>query len=264
MNNFLTLRNWKELHPVFLQSKPFNHIILDDFFLPEVAEQLALEFPHYDSPDWNAHWNNSIENKKACNHWDKFSTTTYSVFSYLCSNKFISLIKDLTDNTEIEADVGLHGGGQHAHTTNGKLNVHLDYSIHPKLKLQRHYNLIIYVTPDWKTEWGGGLELWSHDPIKKTAKELIITVENKFNRAIFFDTTQHSWHGLPNDLKCPQNIMRKSLAVYYVTEPEVDVDDRGKALFVPREDQKNDPNVLKLIKKRSHVSTAESVYKGLK
>lgn len=264
MNDFITQRNWKELQKSFLSAKPFNHIIIDDFFLPEIAEQLALEFPNYDSPDWNAYWNNSIENKKACNHWDKFSTTTYAVFHYLCSNKFINLIIDLTGNTEIEADVGLHGGGQHVHTTSGKLNIHLDYSIHPKLKLQRHYNLIIYLTPDWQPEWGGGLELWSHNHVTETADALIKTVENKFNRAIFFDTTQNSWHGLPNDLKCPSTVMRQSLAVYYITEPESNVSKRWKALFVPREDQKNDLEVLELIKKRSQVDTAESVYKGLK
>jgi hypothetical protein len=31
------------------------------------------------------------------------------------------------------ADLGLHGGGLHSHARGGKLNVHLDYDIHPKL-----------------------------------------------------------------------------------------------------------------------------------
>ena len=264
MNKFLTDRNWRELQQKFLSAEPFNHVIIDNFFLPEVAAQLVKEFPAYDSPVWNAHYNNAIENKKACNHWDKFSPTTYAVLYYLCSAGFENIISEITGFQGVQADIGLHGGGQHAHATSGKLNVHLDYSIHPKLQLERHYNLIVYITPDWNPNWGGGLEFWSHDHEKGTAKELVTTVENRFNRAVLFDTTQYSWHGLPSDLVCPAGVMRQSLAVYYVTEPAADASTRGKALFVPREDQKNDAEILELIKMRSQVATAESVYKGIK
>ena len=144
------------------------------------------------------------------------------------------------------------------------MNVHLDYSIHPKLQLERHYNLIVYLTPEWNPEWGGGLELWSHDETTGRAKERVALVENRFNRAVLFDTTQNSWHGLPADLNCPAGVVRQSLAVYYVTEPAAGANPRGKALFVPYQDQANDPAILELIEKRSQVATAESVYKGLK
>lgn len=264
MTKFLNDRNWRALQPEFLANKPFNHIVMDNFFTPEVAEQLVKEFPNYDSPVWNAHYLNPIENKKACNHWDKFPKTTYAAFHYLCGAGFENIVSEITGNQGVQADVGLHGGGWHAHTTAGKLNVHLDYSIHPKLQLERHYNLIVYITPDWDPAWGGGLELWSHDQETNTAGALVTTVENRFNRAVLFDTTQYSWHGLPQDLVCPPGVMRQSLAVYYVTEPAADASSRGKALFVPREDQKENAEILELIQKRSQVATAENVYKGLK
>ena len=264
MKNIITPRNWAELRSEFVSARPFNYVVLDDFFLPEVAEQLAKEFPAYDSPTWNAHYNNAIENKKACNHWDKFPATTYAAFHYLCGTGFENIVSEITGYQGVQADVGLHGGGWHAHTTAGKLNVHLDYNIHPKLQLQRHYNLIVYITPDWDPLWGGGLELWTHDDETGRAKELSKLVQNKFNRAVLFDTTQNSWHGLPRDLNCPQGVMRQSMAVYYVTEPEENANPRGKALFVPYKEQAQDPAIIELIEKRSQVNTAESVYKGLK
>ena len=264
MKNFLTPRDWSSLSPAFVGSTPFNHVIIDDFFLPDVASQLSTEFPDYNSEVWNAHYNNPIENKKACNHWDKFPKTTYAVMHYLCGSEFEHIVEQITANSGVQADVGLHGGGWHAHTTNGKLNVHVDYSIHPKLGLERHYNLIVYLTPDWDPAWGGGLELWSHDHETGRAGNREKLVENRFNRAVLFDTTQNSWHGLPADLTCPDGLMRQSLAVYYVTEPSPEASDRGKALFVPYGDQAQDPEVLELIERRSQVATAESVYKGLK
>jgi Rps23 Pro-64 3,4-dihydroxylase Tpa1-like proline 4-hydroxylase len=261
--DFLTPRDWQALQPGFLSAEPFDHVIIDDFFLPEIAQQLVEDFPTYDSPVWNAHYNNPIENKKACNHWDKFPRSTYSTLHYLVSTAFENIVSEITGNPKLQADVGLHGGGWHAHATSGKLNIHVDYSIHPKLQLERHYNLIIYLTPDWNPEWGGGLELWSHQT-DGTPDRLAVTVENRFNRAVLFDTTQQAWHGLPRDLTCPAGVIRQSLAVYYVTEPRPEADTRSRALFVPHGAQADDPEILELIKQRSSEATAANVYKGLK
>lgn len=260
MHDFLNEKDWLGMRSEFLANKPFDHIVIDNFFKSEVAEKLASEFPEYDSPVWHAYYNNAIERKKTSNHWDKFPKQTYAVFHYLCTD-FNYLVTKITGNYQVQADIGLHGGGWHAHKTNGKLNVHLDYSLHPKLELERHYNLIVYITPNWNPEWGGGLEIWSHNHETNQPKEQVGVIENKFNRAVLFDTTQHSWHGLPKDLNCPEGIMRQSLAVYYVSPPQLNVDPRGKALFVPHEDQINDPEVVELIKKRADLSTAASVYR---
>jgi Rps23 Pro-64 3,4-dihydroxylase Tpa1-like proline 4-hydroxylase len=123
---------------------------------------------------------------------------------------------------------------------------------------------VYHLTKNWNPDWGGGLELWSHDDQTGKAKQMEQLVINKFNRAVLFDTTQNSWHGLPAELSCPEGVVRQSIATYYVTEPEPNADPRGKALFVPYKDQAQDPDILELIKKRSQVATAESVYKGLK
>jgi hypothetical protein len=253
-------QNWAGLREQFLKAEPFNYIIIDNFWTADVAELLVADYPDYDSPVWNAHYHNAIEDKKACNHWDKFPANTYRAFTYLNSQPFVDIIEAITGRAEVKPDVGLHGGGWHCHRTGGKLNVHLDYSIHPKLQLERHYNLIVYMTKDWNPEWNGGLELWSHNA-DGSLKECTTTVENKFNRAVLFDTTQQSWHGLPDDLTCPDGIYRRSIAVYYLTDPAQDADPRGKALFAPHKDQANDPAVLELIKQRSNVATAEIVYK---
>jgi Rps23 Pro-64 3,4-dihydroxylase Tpa1-like proline 4-hydroxylase len=256
----INTQNWAGLKDTFLTAQPFNHIIIDNFWEEDFAQKLVADFPAYDSTVWNAHYQNAIEDKKACNHWDKFPPNTYQAFAYLNSPAFIDIIGQVVGRNDVLTDVGLHGGGWHCHHVGGKLNVHLDYSIHPKLKLERHYNLIVYMTPNWDSSWGGGLELWSHNE-DGSAKECVQTVENKFNRAVLFDTTQYSWHGLPDDLRCPDGINRQSMAVYYLTNPAVNADPRGKALFVPHKEQANDPAVLELIKQRSNVATAETVYK---
>ena len=91
--------------------------------------------------------------------------------------------------------------------------------------------------------------------------ELGTQVDCLFNRAVLFDTTQSSWHGLPDAIRCPPGVIRKSLAVYYLTEPRPEAAQRGKALFSPHGEQSKDPAVLELIKKRSQVDTANKMYR---
>ena len=136
------------------------------------------------------------------------------------------------------------------HSRGGKLNIHLDYNINPKLNLQRKLNLIVYLTEDWDTSWGGGLELWSHDEEKNLPLNREVVVDNIFNRAILFDTTQNSWHGLPQPIMCPEGVYRKSIAVYYMTDLPEDIDQRKRALYAPTKEQENDSDVLDFIKER--------------
>jgi Rps23 Pro-64 3,4-dihydroxylase Tpa1-like proline 4-hydroxylase len=254
MNKFINDQNWQELSAQFINAEPFNHVIIDNFWKDDIAQELVADFPNYESLVWTTHYHNPVEDKKTCNHWDRFPAATYRAFTYLNSQDFVNVIEKIAGVTDIHTDIGLHGGGWHSHHKGGKLNIHLDYSIHPKLKLERHYNLIVYMTPDWNSSWGGGLELWSHNEITSQPLECVHTIENKFNRAVLFDTTQHSWHGLPDDLTCPDNVYRRSIAVYYLTDPAEGVDTRPRALFAPNKEQAHDPAVLELIKQRSNLT----------
>lgn len=228
---------------------PFYHQVIDNFLDLKKAKEISQEFPDYNSDVWYC-YNNPLENKKTCNSWYQFGPETYRTLSFLNSREFILQLEKITGIKKLYPDIGLHGGGLHIHGTGGKLNVHLDYSLHPKLKLQRKLNLIIYLTEDWDTGWGGSLEFWSHNSEKNKPKEKVITIDNIFNRAILFDTTQNSWHGFPEPLKCPEHTYRKSLAVYYLTDPPEGTDPRPRALYAPYKEQEKNPEILNLIEER--------------
>ena len=241
----------------FNTATPFNHCVIDNFLDDEFAEKLSKEIPAFDSTSWHE-YNNPLEIKKTCNNWNLFPPLTYSFFSQLNSGGFIDKVSTYSGISPLFPDAGLNGGGWHIHRNGGKLNPHLDYSLHPKLKLQRKLNLIIYLQEDWENDWGGHLGLYGD---LDSAKEIQSEIVPLFNRAIFFDTTQNSWHGLSQEVKTPNEICRKSIAVYYLTQPPLNVDERGKALFALTEDQKDDAAIRNLIQKRSGVVTASSVYK---
>lgn len=238
---------------------PFNHAVIDKFFESDTAEGLESEFPSYGSEKWHV-YSNAIEEKKTANVWNYFPGLTYKVFSYLCSSEFTAALSKFC-GVRLYPDIGLHGGGWHIHSHGGNLNPHLDYSLHPKLGLQRKINIIVYLSSGLRSEHGGQLGLWDHDPEKHLPGKLVREVEPIFNRAIIFDTTQNSWHGMSRPLVVPEGIYRKSLAIYYLCEPPAGVDKRAKALFAPRGDQEGNQEIQELIRKRSDVSQAELVYR---
>jgi Rps23 Pro-64 3,4-dihydroxylase Tpa1-like proline 4-hydroxylase len=204
----------------------------------------------YNYPKWYC-YNNPLENKKTCNDWWEFPPKTYEFFMHLSSSDIVNKLKSMTGIQSLYPDIGLHGAGWHIHGTGGKLNVHLDYSLHPKLNLQRKLNLILYLTEDWDSSWGGGLELWSHDEQTNKPKKCEKVIDNVFNRAVIFDTTQNSWHGFPEPITCPEGTYRKSIAFYYLTDPPENVDKRKRALYAPYKEQETNVEILELIKKRS-------------
>ncbi len=243
----------------FGKEGPFDHAVIDGFFEDDVADVLADEFLDYNSDEWYF-YGNKIENKKALNNWNAFPKATYQAFLTLNSKKITDHLEKLVGKS-IFVDHGLHGGGWHMHGTGGNLNPHLDYSIHPKMGLERKLNIIVYMSKELQPEHGGSLGLWENDEANYAPGKLVKTVTPKFNRAVIFDTTQDSWHGMAQPLDVPEGVYRKSLAVYYLCEPSEDSSRRGRALFAPREEQKGDKSVQDLIQARADVEQSLNVYR---
>jgi len=242
----------------FKGNKPFDHCVVKNFFKPEIAEALSNEFPGYSSDAWFV-YENAVENKKALNDWNMFPPLTYTIFTLLNSKEFIRYLEIATEAC-LYADNGLHGGGWHIHGQGGNLNPHLDYSIHPKLGLERKINIIIYISPEMdREEYGGHLGLYDNN--SDEAGKVIKEIAPVFNQAVIFDTTQDSWHGMSRTLQQPEGVYRKSLAAYYLTSPCKETASRSRALFSPRKEQRQDKDVLDLIQKRVSEDNCSEVYR---
>lgn len=256
LNSYVQLDHLRAAARQFHGAAPFDHCVIDDFLIPDLARQLDVEFLAFDSPKYFV-YKNPLEDKKALNDWNAFTPKTYSLFQYLASKPFVDLLSQMV-GIPLHPDPGLHGGGWHIHGPGGNLNPHLDYSIHPKLGLQRKLNLIIYVSEQLQEVHGGHLGFWASE--NGSPSHLVREIAPQFNRAVLFDTTQNSWHGMSQNLVQPAGIYRKSLAIYYLCDPPSVVDPRNRALYAPREHQKNDPAILEVIQKRADLGRSDQVY----
>ncbi len=246
---------FKKLHKEYINNTPYAHIVIDNFLEKEFCKNLELQFPNHNEDFW-LKYNNPVEKKLLYNHLDNVMPKNIKkTLLHLNEDWFLMKLKDLTGISGLKSDPKLHGGGMHCTKRMGKLDVHIDYSLHPTLKLERRINLILYLNSDWDSKYGGNLELWNKDMTKK-----IKSIEPKFNRAIIFNTTDISYHGHPSPLICPENKCRKSLAWYYLTEPQENVVERYRAKFVARPSDPRDEKTEKFRKERSELSKTKKLF----
>jgi len=228
---------WTERSPQlaseFSSARPFQHVVIPEFFSEEVARTIVADFP---SPKdsgltWH-HYDNPIEQKFALDDFSGLPRIS-EIFDSLQADETVRLLTKITGIKDLMADPLLHGAGLHAYPSGGKLDVHLDYCIHPISGDERRCNLIVYMNPDWKPEYNGELELWNES---LTEKKSIIAPS--FNTAVLFKTNDMSYHGLPRPLRCPQGEYRKSLAIYYVSPRTDGAIPRFRAEYHPTPEQK--------------------------
>ena len=208
--------------------EPFWHIQIQDFFTEDTAKVMASEFPAYDNPAWFSYKQTGVQVKKACNHWYHFGPRTYRAIMVMLAPMIVTTYGQLR-GCALVPDFGLWGGGWHTSANDGILVPHLDFSIHPKVGLQRKLSVVIYLTPDMEEEYGGHLGLYEGDAEKPG--KLVKEIAPAFNTAIIFDSTENSWHGLSRPLTMPEGMTRNSLAIYYLTNPSPDAAERQKASF---------------------------------
>jgi hypothetical protein len=234
---------------------PFPHAVIDDFLRPDLARELAGIFPDPSNECW-WRYSNPLERKLACNIPGKVPARIWETLAFFNTDKCLSLFSDLTGIADLKADHELHGGGMHCIESGGKLDIHVDYSVHPKLGLERRLNLILYLNTNWDPQWGGELQLWDAQMTRCVQKILPL-----FNRAVIFDTGDGSFHGHPDALRCPSGEARKSLAVYYLTAPRPEATARYRARFVGRPEDPQDPELEELRRLRAGLTTGSGVYR---
>jgi hypothetical protein len=234
LSDFLPLARMAEeaqgAHAGYAAARPFPHIVLDDFFDPALLEEVLAEFPAPGAINWQR-FDNEREIKLASASETRFGPTTRLLLYHLNAITFLEFLGKVTGIANLISDPCFDGGGLHQIVRGGKLAVHADFNKHARYGLDRRLNAIVYLNKAWRDEYGGHLEFWNRDMTRCEARILPV-----FNRLVVFGTTDFTYHGHPDPLRCPQGMTRKSLALYYFTNgrPAEELSAEHSTLFQAR------------------------------
>lgn len=209
----VTLRH--DPHPLaarYRAGDPFPHIAIEDLFDDADLDRLVAEFPRPEATKWLRF---DSPNERKLGYYHEYSTITPYVRSFLDAMNGFEMLQFLETLTGIEGlipDPYFGGGGIHQIEPGGFLKIHADFNVHPKLKIDRRVNMLIYLNRGWRDEWGGHLELWNASMTECRQK-----IAPAFNRTVVFSTTDTSYHGHPHPLTSPPGVTRKSVSLYYYT-----------------------------------------------
>lgn len=193
----------------FRGAEPVPHLVLDDFLPEEVAARVEAAFPGPGAP-WSALPTADQRGKLALRDERHMPASARALVHELHSGPFLELLERITGIRELIADTTLAGGGLHRIERGGSLSVHVDFSHHPRNGLNRRLNLLLFLNPGWREEYGGHFELWRED-----LSGPAVRIAPLYNRMALFATSSRSWHGHPEPLACPPGVARRSLALYY-------------------------------------------------
>jgi hypothetical protein len=204
-------RDIQALSNEYTNSKPFEHVVIPNFFRPDVAERIYAQFPHPDDTWFK--YDNPFEGKCIFNTF-KPEDPMKSVIDSLYTPEFLQYMSSISGIEKLESDPHLNAGGLHAYTRNGMSGVHLDYTIHPITGKERRLSIMVYMSKDWDESWGGNLKMWDEN------LENDVTLKHSlWNTALIFRTNGKAYHGFPEPIKCPEGAWRKVIGIYYVTDP---------------------------------------------
>jgi Rps23 Pro-64 3,4-dihydroxylase Tpa1-like proline 4-hydroxylase len=191
-----------------------RHFTIDDLLDPSTCRSIYEAFPK----DGNGFFSRESfrEKKRTSNDLDAFDKILSDITYAFQDERVVDLISTTVGFEKIEPDPKLYAGGLSMMFFNDFLNPHIDNSHDGERKRYRRLNLLYYVSPDWKVENGGNLELWDEERLNPK----ILTALT--NRLVVMETNKESWHSVsPVQVEGP----RCCVSNYYFSSISPDMSD---------------------------------------
>ena len=217
-----SVENLKVSH---FQKDPVPFTFIDNFLPADIFTSILDEIKNIPKDNYTAFSSKDSHRQECRNFVD--SPLLHTVANSFHSSSFLHWIEKITGVERLIPDPHLRGGGLTRTLSNNKLGLHTDFNWNDQLRLNRKVNLILYLTPDWQSEWNGDLELWDQKGTKCVAK-----IEPKANRLAFWNYETWLLHGHSNKLEMPNDVSRDNLIHFYYTSNATWEEDPRRSQFL--------------------------------
>lgn len=205
-----------------------RHFVIDDLLDQTSCQSIFNAFPK----DGNGFFNRDSfrEKKRTSADLGAYEKILADITYAFQDKRVVDLVANIVGFKEIEPDPKLYAGGLSMMFPGDFLNPHLDNSHDGERQRYRRLNLLYYVSPEWKIENGGNLELWDEERVKPK------TITAMTNRLVVMETNKTSWHSVSH---VQVNRPRCCVSNYYFSKISPDTTDYFHVTsFTGRPDEK--------------------------
>jgi Rps23 Pro-64 3,4-dihydroxylase Tpa1-like proline 4-hydroxylase len=203
---------------------PVPWLAFDDFLPAELIENIRKEIKQIPRHMFSKFTRNGSFMYE-CNNL-KYAPLTRNLVLNFNSNEFISWLESITGLKKLIPDPHLIGAGIMEFETGHSLKLHTDFNWNEQLRLNRALSMILYLSDDWDSSWGGDLEFWDFDK-----KKCLHEIAPLANRLLLWNYDERLIHGHPKPLTCPAGVKRVGLRMFYFQSNATPLSEPHRSLY---------------------------------
>ena len=219
--------------------KPYRYVVINNFLNTEICDKFLESYPDLNDKLWyrfrdTFHGEDNVFEKgmMGISNIEQLPSMCLEIINTLNSNEFLDILRSITGLEGLTNDTHNNIGqwaGIRAMLPGSYQSIHSDARKHPHLGTEKRITLVGYLNKNWKEEHGGYTEIWNDNMTKCIDK-----VAPLFNSVLIFENTEKSYHGVPE-----VNEYRKTFLTSYLLDTKSFNENRPKARFVKRPNEKN-------------------------
>ena len=219
----------------YQQQQPFPYAFQDSILHELSAKQLQEEILAIPNEAWDR-YSNPFEDKFTLRDKYAFPPQLSQLFNELESEDIVAELSRIC-GYPLVVDPTRNFWGVHTYNNGDKLDIHVDAGLHPSTKQKKQVTIGIYLSANWKEEYGCKLEIWKGENaamLSPTLLEKVTSIAPLYNRFIMFTCNDYAWHGNPEPVQGPDDAKRIFITMSYLSENDSDQNKKMKAFFVAR------------------------------
>ena len=246
----------------YQKRQPFPYAFQDSILHEMAATLLQKEILAISQDAWDR-YSNPFEDKWTLRDKHTFPPVLSLLFKELESERFVSQLSRICGYPLI-VDPTRNFWGVHTYNNGDKLDIHVDAGLHPTTNQKKQLTLGIYLSANWKEEYGCELEIWRGENAASDSPKLfekVISIAPLYNRMVLFTCNDYAWHGNPVPVQGPEDAKRIFITISYLSENDSDQNKKTKAFFIARPGDPIDEEKDKLRLLRADPARYKEVYR---
>ena len=175
----------------FLNSKPFPHLQLKNFLKNDFFDDFQNTNEETKAKESGINFDTDVEDKKWISKNSELSSVTKKIIDELSSDSWANNLRNLTGIRDLFCTTvgNTDLANYHEMKPGGLLAPHVDHSSEPKTGYPHVLNIVVYLTKECDSIWGGGTDL-----LNSNGSKIITKLPYIPNSAVIFLHTPFSLH----------------------------------------------------------------------